>query len=109
MSTPVALRLGNLLQVHGTLHSCFVHKRKHKLLKRFANQLSDTFKDFDTSLLLEDAWAQSACTLVQPRPAVEGQGQCADPAWVPRALGHISSAYAPGWAADFCAVVVVQP
>ena len=78
----MALHLPLFLERHGTLHSCFVHERKHKLLKRFANQLTDTSKAFETSLLSDVLHTQllalddpvelplaRPCILVKPRAA----------------------------------------
>ena len=45
------LHLPTLLQKHGMLVSCFVHERKHREIKRFANQLTNTGCDFESSIL----------------------------------------------------------
>ena len=35
-----ALHMGEQLKAHGLLLTCFVHERRHKECKRFANQMS---------------------------------------------------------------------
>ena len=49
----MALHLPEFLSRHGRLLSCFVHERKHKMLKRFANNMSDTSKSFESTVLRE--------------------------------------------------------
>ena len=46
----MALHLAEFLKIHGCLLSCFVHERKHKVLKRFSNQMN-TAVSFETTLL----------------------------------------------------------
>jgi hypothetical protein len=45
------LHLSTMLQKHSMLVSCFVHERKHREIKRFANQLTNTGCDFQSSIL----------------------------------------------------------
>ncbi|CAE8739399.1 unnamed protein product, partial [Polarella glacialis] len=45
------LHLSDMLRRHGVLVSCWVHERKHKELKRYANHLDNTSQSFETSVL----------------------------------------------------------
>ena len=75
----MGLHLGEFLHRHGTLISCWVHERKHKLIKRFATQTSDTSKGYDGNLLKDVLAAQmkaiqhelpsTEVRLLQKRPA----------------------------------------
>ena len=47
----MALHLPHHLRAHGMLQSCFVHERKHKIVKNIANQMLDTSKAFEKSIL----------------------------------------------------------
>ena len=47
----MALHLGELMQRHECLISCWTHERKHKLAKRFASGIADTSKGFEESVL----------------------------------------------------------
>ena len=46
-----SLHLSDCLRRHGILLSCFVHERRHKLVKRFANQLSNPHSGYEFSIL----------------------------------------------------------
>ena len=54
----MSLHLPEFLARHGRLLSCFVHERKHKLVKRFANNMSDTSKSFEATVIRETLAAQ---------------------------------------------------
>ena len=43
----MALHLGEFMQRHECLISCWTHERKHKLAKRFASGIADTSKGFE--------------------------------------------------------------
>ena len=47
----LALHLPLQLQDHGCILSCFVHERKHKLVKKLANNVLDTSKAFEGAVL----------------------------------------------------------
>ena len=47
----MVIHLADQLRRHKLLVSCFTHERKHKEVKRFANHLQNTSKDFEASLL----------------------------------------------------------
>ena len=47
----MALHLGEFMQRHECLISCWTHERKHKLAKRFASGIADTSKGFEESVL----------------------------------------------------------
>eukprot|EP00439_Symbiodinium_sp_Y106_P022211 s703_g2.t1 len=47
----LALHLPLQLSKHGFLQSCFVHERKHKHVKKAGNQILDTSKAFEKSIL----------------------------------------------------------
>ena len=46
-----ALHLGGQLKAHGMLLTCFVHERRHKECKRFANQMATGVPGVEASLL----------------------------------------------------------
>ena len=46
-----ALHLGAMLEHHGCLVSCWVHERRHKLLKRFANSLQNMQQGSEKGIL----------------------------------------------------------
>jgi hypothetical protein len=82
-----ALHLPAMLQRHGFLMSCWVHERKHKELKRFANELDNTSASYERSILedvlhgqletLADraAWPTTdGAQLVKPRRASQAIG-----------------------------------
>lgn len=50
-----ALHLADQLKTHGLLLTCFVHERRHKEAKRFANQMSTGVPGVEASLL-KDLW-----------------------------------------------------
>jgi hypothetical protein len=78
-----ALHLSAMLEQHGFLVSCFVHERKHKEIKRYANELDNTCPKFETNLLENALYVQLAvlsepgslqmhsdkARLTSPRPA----------------------------------------
>ena len=75
-----ALHLGMMLEQHGCLISCFVHERKHKELKRTANNLQNTSATFEKTILQDCLYTQTKSLddsnfifvgphLVSPRPA----------------------------------------
>ncbi|OLQ10248.1 hypothetical protein AK812_SmicGene6070 [Symbiodinium microadriaticum] len=66
----MSLHLAEFLQRFGTLISCFVHERKHKLIKRFASQKQDTTKKYEESLL-QDIMAVQLQALKQDMPSTE--------------------------------------
>eukprot|EP00439_Symbiodinium_sp_Y106_P059455 s539_g8.t1 len=47
----LALHLPLQLSKHAFLQSCFVHERKHKLVKKVGNQILDNSKAFEKSIL----------------------------------------------------------
>lgn len=47
----LALHLPLQLSKFGSLQSCFVHERKHKIVKKLANVVMDTSRDFERSIL----------------------------------------------------------
>ena len=72
------LHLPKMLEQHGLLLSCFVHERRHKELKRYANQLSSMQAGSEDSVMesaLKHHLEQLECYQVQrrglekPRPA----------------------------------------
>ena len=56
----------------GTLVSCFVHERKHKVIKRFASQKADTQRGFEESLL-KDVLAVQLKATEQQVPSTEAR------------------------------------
>ena len=66
----MSMHLPEFLQRFGTLISCFVHERKHKLIKRFASQKQDTAKKYEESLL-QDIMAVQLKALKQDMPSTE--------------------------------------
>lgn len=76
-----SLHLPAMLRRHGCLVSCFVHERKHKEIKRYANNITNTSGAFESSILesslylhleiLADAKSLPNATthLINPRPA----------------------------------------
>lgn len=53
----MATHLGQMLRAKGFLVSCFVHERKHRAVKRYANLLQNT-THFDKSVLSDVMWDQ---------------------------------------------------
>lgn len=53
-----ALHLATMLEQHGCLVSCFVHERKHKELKRTANNLQNTSGAFEKPVLDNSLYSQ---------------------------------------------------
>lgn len=47
------LHLPRMLQTHGILIPCFVHERKHRVVKRFASDIRNTSRDYERSLLAQ--------------------------------------------------------
>ena len=47
----LALHLAQHLEKHGLLLSCFVHERKHKIVKKVANHIMDHSRAFEKSIL----------------------------------------------------------
>lgn len=47
----MVLHLPEQFRRHNMLLSCFTHERKHKSIKRFANHLHNTSKDFESSVI----------------------------------------------------------
>ena len=47
----MVLDLGDFMQRHGCLISCWIHECKHKPAKRFATQTADTSKGIEESVL----------------------------------------------------------
>ena len=47
------LHFPEFLERHGILFPCFVHERKHKLIKRYARDISNTSGNFERSVLAE--------------------------------------------------------
>ena len=47
------LHMPSFLHKHGVLPNCFVLERKHRAVKRFANQIQNTSRDYSTSVLRE--------------------------------------------------------
>ena len=78
-----ALHLHRSYQNHSVLVSCWVHERKHKEVKRYANNLSNTSSHFESNILesvlqvqlntLSDPWEfpSADVVLASPRPASE--------------------------------------
>ncbi|CAE7341309.1 unnamed protein product [Symbiodinium sp. CCMP2592] len=54
----MTMHLPEFLSRHGRLLSCFVHERKHKLVKRFANNMKDTSRSYEATVLRETLAAQ---------------------------------------------------
>ena len=52
-----ALHLPEQLQKHDCLLTCFVKERKHKEVKRTANELDNTFAGFERKILLDTVHA----------------------------------------------------
>ena len=46
-----SLHLPSMLRAHGLLVACFVHERKHKEVKRVANNMSNTQGWFESNIL----------------------------------------------------------
>ena len=79
----LALHLPWQMHHHGTLYSCFVHERKHKELKRYGNQLSNTACNYEKHILEqvlftqvqdlqdEDKYPQDRCVLDNPTHAAQ--------------------------------------
>jgi hypothetical protein len=76
----MATHLPRQLQCHGTLLSCFVHERRHKLVKRFISDRR-TLQSFERGVMeemttkhcaeLSESWAQSGLVApTAPRPAL---------------------------------------
>ena len=75
----LSLHLGEFLKKFGHLVWCFTHERKHKLVKRFANQKLDGSKAFEESILkdvlavqlnmMEGEMPSSKVRLMNPKPA----------------------------------------
>lgn len=55
----LSLHLPWHMQHHGTLYSCFVHERKHKEIKRYGNQLTNTACKFEANILERALFAQT--------------------------------------------------
>ena len=66
----MALHLPEYMSRFGTLVSCFVHERKHKVIKRFASQKADTQRGFEESLL-RDVLAVQLKAMDQQVPSPE--------------------------------------
>eukprot|EP00435_Cladocopium_sp_Y103_P053176 s772_g17.t1 len=73
-----SMHLPKLLELHGLLLSCWTHERKHKSLKRWADQLHNSGSWFEASVLRETThscintlkdFQPSACRLVKPKPS----------------------------------------
>ena len=74
-----ALHLGEFLARFGHLVWCFTHERKHKVVKRFANQKLDGSRGFEESVLKDVLAVQLSCMsaelpsskvrLMNPKPA----------------------------------------
>ncbi|CAE7280048.1 unnamed protein product [Symbiodinium sp. CCMP2592] len=54
----MTMHLPEFLSRHGLLLSCFVHERKHKLVKRFANNMKNTSRSYEATVLRETLAAQ---------------------------------------------------
>ena len=65
----MALHLSEFLRRHGLLMSCFVQERKHKILKRFSNQMHSS-TSFESSLL-QDVLAVQLEALDEELPSRE--------------------------------------
>ena len=74
------LHLPKMLKTHQMLVCCFVHERKHREIKRFANQVTNTWSNFESSILESVAAAHLSdlasyedffvdAVLINPRPA----------------------------------------
>ena len=54
----MAIHLPLHYSTHGVLLSCFVHERKHKIVKRLANHVLDTTRAFERSILQDVVMTQ---------------------------------------------------
>lgn len=67
-----AMHLAEQLKAHGILLTCFVHERRHKEIKRFANQMATGVAGVETSLL-KDLFLNHTLDLINfDTPSVEG-------------------------------------
>ena len=66
----MGLHLPEFLRRFGTLLSCFVHERKHKIIKRFASQKADTQKKYEESILM-DIMAVQLTAMKDEMPSTE--------------------------------------
>ena len=91
-----SMHLPRLLHVHGLLISCWVHERKHKCLKRWADQMHNSGKWYEASVLQETThscinslkdFQPSACRLVRPKPAASVKLKSPDLAFL-RSMPH---------------------
>jgi hypothetical protein len=53
-----ALHLPHHLQAKGTLLSCWTHERKHKQIKKFANELDNTSHTFELNVITHQVFCQ---------------------------------------------------
>ena len=65
----MAMHLHEFLGKHGALISCFVHERKHKVVKRFGNQMC-TMQSFEQTLL-KDVLSVQLESLLEGPPSEE--------------------------------------
>jgi hypothetical protein len=71
-----ALHLPAMMKRHKFLLTCFVHERKHKIIKRLANQLHNTSAKFEASILEDAHNCQMSCL--------------SDPAMLPNSTTHLT-------------------
>jgi hypothetical protein len=53
-----AIHLPDHLQSKGTLLSCWTHERKHKQIKKFANELDNTSLNFEQNIMVHQLFSQ---------------------------------------------------
>lgn len=86
----LALHLPDMLRRAKTLVSLFTHERKHKAIKRFANNLTTSTLSYEKSML-EDLWSTQLETLAEPSAFPSGEivftGQKAAPRALREGLG----------------------
>ena len=71
-----AMHLAEQLKAHGILLTCFVHERRHKEIKRFANQMATGVAGVETSLL-KDLFLNHTLDLINfDTPSVGNWTQC---------------------------------
>ncbi|CAJ1428127.1 unnamed protein product [Effrenium voratum] len=83
----LSLHLPLLLKRHRCLISCFVHERKHKCVKRVANNVLDTSKSFEKAIMSDVLYHQ----LDSMKPASEMPGSAVSLVNAKTAPAHLAS------------------
>jgi hypothetical protein len=64
-----AFHLADHLQSKGMLLSCWTHERKHKQIKKFANELDNTSLNFEQNIMVNQLYSQIESLKLKPTPA----------------------------------------